>query len=91
MEYSFRLTKEQYSYLLPIFRSKLLYVYNGIVFKNGTKTDLYSFIGSREEFTDVLNRCKYLDEDLLSSLDYRERFNYNVTFNSGIYYKQMHH
>lgn len=92
MDYSFRITKEQYNYLLPVCRNKLLYAYNGISFKNGTKKDLYAFIGSREDFDDIVNRCKYLDEDLLKeSLEYKERFDYNVKYNSGLSYKQIHH
>lgn len=91
IDYAFRLTKEQYNYLLPICRKKLLYVYNGITLKSGKVLDLYSFIGSKEEHIDIINRCKYLDEDLIEeSLEYKERFLYNVNYNKGIYFKYVY-
>ncbi len=78
---SFRLTKEQYNYLLPICRNKILY-----------SKDLYSFIGSKEEFTDILTRCKYLDEDLINeSLEYKERLESNRIYNSGASRNFIHH
>ena len=91
---SFRLTKEQYNYLLPTeLKSKLLYRPNGIkLLKCNTLIDEYSFIGTKEEFQDVLNRCKFLDNDLLNeSLDYKNRFDYNVKYNSGVCFKYIHH
>jgi hypothetical protein len=91
MEYSFRLTKEQYNYLLPVCKSQLLYISNGIHFKNGDIEDLFAFIGTKEGFEDIKNRCKYLDEDLKDNADYLKRLNYNNHYNSGLRYKQIHH
>lgn len=88
---SFRITKEQYDYLLPVFRSKLLYVANGIHMKSGEIKDLYAFTGTKEDYTDILNRCKYLDSDLMGDSDYKERFDYNMYYNSGLTYKRIHH
>lgn len=89
---SFRITKEQYKYLLPVLRTKLLHVPNGIKMKTGEVYDLYAFSGTKEDYADVLNRCKYLDADLLAkSLDYKERLEYNQRYNSGLTYKRIHH
>lgn len=88
--FSFRLTKEQYNYLLPVCREKLLYVSSGVKMKNGDIYDLYTYTGSKD-FDDIINRCFYLDSDLLSeSLEYKERFDYNVKYNSGLCYKQIY-
>lgn len=87
--FSFRLTKEQYNYLLPVCRQKLLYITNGIQMKNGDIFDLYAFTGTKEDYEDVLSRCSLLDGDLMEDSDYKERFEYNKRYNSGLYYKQV--
>ena len=46
---SYRLTKDEFNYLLPVLRNKLL-----------TRLDSYFFCGSSEELTDMLNRLKGL-------------------------------
>ena len=54
---SFQITKKQYDYLLPIFgnigtRKLLLRSVRGV--------DSYYFIGTQEDYIELLNRCKYL-------------------------------
>ena len=90
---SFRITKEQYDYLITtVLKSKLLYVYNGIKMKStGELKDLYAFTGTKEEYQDLLNRCKHLDEDLMGNSDYRERFDYAQRYNSGLTYKRIYY
>lgn len=48
---SYRLTKEEYNYLLPVLRDKLLY-------KGGI--DKYYFCGDGDELDDMLSRLKGL-------------------------------
>ena len=53
-EYSFKITKEQYNYLLHIYglasgNYKIIERANG-----------YFFIGTESEYFDLLDRCKYL-------------------------------
>ena len=52
-DYSFQINKKQFDYLLPI------YGYEGTnqLFQ---KIDKFYFIGTHEEFLQLLNRCKYL-------------------------------
>lgn len=53
-EYSFQITKKQYNYLLPVFGlRKLLSVID-------RRIDKYYFIGTKEQYLDLLNRCKYI-------------------------------
>lgn len=56
-EYSFQITKVQYDYLLPIFGNcgskKLLC-------RTDRKIQKYFFIGSNDDFKDLLIRCKYI-------------------------------
>lgn len=85
--HSYRLTKEQYNHLLPVLRTKLFYAQRGICFKDRRVEDLFSFIGREEEFQDAMDRCRYLDEDLLDNPEYKIRFEYNKQYNRGIYYK----
>lgn len=58
MNNSFVITKKQYDYLLPVFGNigtkQLLY-------RNANGVDNYYFIGTNEQYKDLLNRCKYLD------------------------------
>lgn len=54
-EYSYKITKKQYDYLLPIWGNgcknvRLLNHHNG-----------YYFIGTYSDYCDALNRCKYLE------------------------------
>lgn len=44
---SYQLTKEEYNYLLPVLRSKLLY-----------RNERYYFIGSTDDLSDMLDRLK---------------------------------
>jgi hypothetical protein len=52
---SYELSKEEYNYLIPVLRSKLLY-----------SNDRYYFIGSSDDLSDMLDRLKgwydYYDE-----------------------------
>ena len=51
--YSFQITREQYNYLLPVLRNKLLA-------RVERKIDKCFFIGSIDEHLDMLNRCRYI-------------------------------
>jgi hypothetical protein len=54
---SYPLTKQQYDYLLPIYGnvgSKQL------LSRTDRKVEKYYFIGTHNQFTELLNRCKYL-------------------------------
>ena len=53
-DYSFQITKKQYDYLLPVLRKQLLH-------RIDRKHDKYFFIGSDDEYLDLLNRCKYIN------------------------------
>lgn len=54
---SFKITKKQYDYLLPVFGNvgsrKLL-------LKTDRNIDKYYFIGTYDDYLDLLNRCKYI-------------------------------
>jgi hypothetical protein len=53
-DYSFTITKKQYDYLLPVF---------GIASSNNrllARCGGYYFIGTHDEYRDMLNRCKYI-------------------------------
>ena len=51
---SYKITKEQYNYLLPTeLKPKLLC-------RNAGGKEYHYFIGTFEGYKDVLNRCKYL-------------------------------
>jgi hypothetical protein len=52
-DYSFQITREQYNYLLPVLRTKLLA-------RVDRKIDKWFFIGTEEDHLDMLNRCKYI-------------------------------
>ena len=56
MNYSYSITEKQYNYLLPIFGK------SGVV-KNRLLSHGrgFYFIGSHEDYEDMLNRCAYLD------------------------------
>ena len=54
-DYSFSITKKQYDYLLPVF---------GISSGNNrllAKEKGYYFIGTNDDYLDMLNRCKYIN------------------------------
>jgi acetate kinase len=55
MTEAFTITKAQYEYLLPVsnIKSKMLRRFTSNAIS-------YSFIGSRAEYIDFLNRCKFL-------------------------------
>jgi len=55
--YSFQITKKRYDYLLPIYGNigscQLLH-------KVDRKVDKYYFIGTDEEYKELLHRCEYM-------------------------------
>ena len=55
--YSFQISREQYNYLLPVFGNcgsqKLL-------MRVDRKVEKFYFIGSNEDYRDMLIRCRYL-------------------------------
>ena len=56
-DYSFQITKKQFNYLLPI------YGYEGtnqLFQRVDRKIDKFYFIGTNQEYLELLNRCKYL-------------------------------
>ena len=58
--YSYKILKTQYDYLLPIFG---LALNNPKLLTKPSKykiEDDYYFIGTYEDYLDMLNRCKYL-------------------------------
>lgn len=57
-DYSFQLTKNQYDYLLPIFGN---YGSKQLFSRIDRKIEKYYFIGSNDDYKDLLNRCKYLN------------------------------
>ena len=54
---SFKITKERHDYLLPVFGKTGT---NQLLEKRVNGIDQYFFIGTEEEYLDLLNRCKYL-------------------------------
>ena len=56
-DYSFQITKEQFNYLLPIYGHQGT---NQLLQKVDRKIDKFYFIGTHEQYLDLLNRCKYL-------------------------------
>lgn len=52
----FTITEKQYNYLLPVpsMKSKMQRII-------GKVKDSYVFVGTYEDYKDLLNRCKYLD------------------------------
>ncbi len=55
--YSFQITREQYNYLLPIFGNvgtKQLHT------TTDRKVEKFFFIGTDEQYNDLLNRCAYI-------------------------------
>lgn len=56
-DYSFQITLEQYNYLLPIFGNIGT---KQLVARVDRKINKYYFIGTNDEYLDLLNRCKYI-------------------------------
>lgn len=54
---SFQISKQQYDYLLPIYG---IIGSNQLHYRTDRKIDKFYFIGTRSEYLDLLNRCKYL-------------------------------
>ena len=57
-EYSFEITIKQYNYLLPVFGCNGT---NKLMSRVDRKINKYYFIGTNEDYIDLLNRCKYLN------------------------------
>lgn len=55
------ITKKQYDALLPIYGLAGTHNHCLIERKNISGESVYYFMGSKEEFRDAMNRCKYLD------------------------------
>jgi hypothetical protein len=56
-DYSFQITKKQFNYLLPIYGHEGT---NQLLQRVDRKIDKFYFIGTNENFLELLNRCKYL-------------------------------
>lgn len=54
----YTITQKQYNYLLPVFGAVGS---NKMLQKTIKGRDFYFFIGTDEEYKDMLNRCKYLN------------------------------
>mgnify|MGYP007095022682 CR=1 FL=1 len=57
----FEITKQQYDYLLPIFGRSYTSDPKLVTSNNKFKSLEYFFLGTKEEYKDMLNRCKYLN------------------------------
>ena len=59
---SIPITKEQYNYLLPVYKDKNIYKGTASLQERHINKDIieYSFIGTDEQFLDMQARCKYL-------------------------------
>ena len=57
-DYSFQITLQQYNYLLPIYGNVGT---KQLLTRIDRKIDKYYFIGSNDEYLDLLNRCKYIN------------------------------
>lgn len=55
---SYQITKTQYNYLLPVFG--LASGEQKLIYRTDKKIDKYYFIGTHEEYIDMLNRCKFI-------------------------------
>lgn len=55
------ITKKQYDALLPIYGLAGTHNHCLIERRNILGVPVYYFMGSKEEFRDAMNRCKYLD------------------------------
>jgi hypothetical protein len=59
--HAFTITREQYNYLLPVFGIAAQGETRLLCRQNPDGREMYSFIGNKEDYQDMLNRCKYLD------------------------------
>jgi hypothetical protein len=57
-DYSFQITKKQYDYLLPVLEN---YGSKQLFSRVDRKVEKYYYIGSYNDYKEVLNRCKYLN------------------------------
>ena len=55
--YSFQITREQYNYLLPIFGNVGTKQLHTTIDR---KVEKFFFIGTDEQYNDLLNRCAYI-------------------------------
>ena len=56
-DYSFEITKKRYDYLLPVLGPSYT---NQLVCRIDRKIEKYYFIGTNEQYNDLLNRCAYI-------------------------------
>jgi hypothetical protein len=56
-DYSFQITKNQFNYLLPIYGHEGT---NQLFQRIDRKIEKFYFIGTYNQFLELLNRCKYL-------------------------------
>jgi hypothetical protein len=56
-EYSFQITKKQHDYLLPVFG---ICGTNKLTCRIDRKIEKFFFIGTEDDYKDLLNRCAYL-------------------------------
>jgi hypothetical protein len=56
-DYSFQINKKQFNYLLPIYGHEGT---NQLLQRVDRKIDKFYFIGTNQDFLELLNRCKYL-------------------------------
>lgn len=56
-EYVFQITKKQHDYLLPVFG---ICGTNKLMYRIDRKIEKFFFIGTEDDYSDLLNRCVYL-------------------------------
>ena len=56
-EYVFQITKKQHDYLLPVFG---ICGTNKLIYRIDRKIEKFFFIGTEDNYSDLLNRCVYL-------------------------------
>lgn len=56
--YSYQITKKQYDYMLPIYGIPAL---NKLHSRIDRKIEKFYFIGTENEYLEMLNRCKYIN------------------------------
>lgn len=56
----YQITREQYNYLLPVFGPSGLCGPGKLMTRIERNTEKYYFIGDHEDYTDALNRSKYM-------------------------------
>ncbi len=55
----FQITKKQHDYMLPVFGLAGM-ISSRLMTRSDRGFDKYYFVGTREDYEDFLNRCKYL-------------------------------